>query len=1337
VLQAGFGTQQTGPESDSTAAFDAQFTPPTPAELAPLFPDLEILELLGRGGMGVVYKARQKRLDRLVALKILAPRIGQDPAFAERFLREARAMAMLNHPHIVAVYDFGQAAARESAAQPVYYFLMEFVDGLSLRRLLDAGKLSPETALAIVPQICEALQYAHDHGVVHRDIKPENILLDTEGRVKIADFGIAKLVGRAGERGERREERGEGKSCTSPLPPGEGQGEGFPGPASIPQLTVTGQIIGTPQYMAPEQIEHPLRVDHRADIYSLGVVFYQMLTGELPIGRFAPPSRKVQLDVRLDEVVLRALEKEPERRYQQASQLKTRVETIAATPPGRSGEPAAADDSREQALRQVRGPATGLLITGILNWVVLVFSMFVLVPVMLANVQGVPMGHNAFQRYPSTGLAVVLALALLAVVFGTSIVIIVAALKMKRLQAYWLAVVVSLLVIILSPSNLVGLPIGIWALVVLSQAEVRAAFGRNRKRALKSRQGRMLGVRLVAVRDGQPVVYWPGVGLVAAVLVIGGLIAAVALYLLSALAFAVFGPEHRGGPSSLLLLWAFFLELFLVFGLAIGFIMLLVKVREGLAARPEPEHSHTPRSSIGAAGDKCAAASGDLSVTREEKEGIKRRAMNAIAWGLTGILLGGVLVGGLGDAPLVAIAVTLFFSVTLILSVVGAVAWKLGARNAAFVAYGAVVVIFLLFSGGMVLVGALKFHLASAHILQNSNVAPRPAPSIRTVAPKSSFMVRTSVSDVRLPSGIMVELLGVSECPSKDRPWWRPDGSPLAERPYDWLGASVAEEKGKVAREIAVRLRDLPSEAVGTSWQFDPPCDFANGNPSRLGTAVKDVRGVAFRAPATSRAVTVRFGVAAGPWKTVAESQGRGGDVVGGDAVFSPAAEKDGDTTVSVAHRFGDQDVRLVATGFDGQERVGGPSQYGGGGKLHQMTVTFPKLSSKDVKTFRLQTRPYEWVEFRNVSIYAGQKTDMEVVAPGQPPGGEATAAAASTSGTTSLAEAVRVFNARAKEDRVGKDQPPLTGDEVIAAIRWALLEPKKLPVADKTLQALRRVVDSHELPAGFELEVITDFQPNDRMEVIKWSVRLRIPREPSGTTCIDIREQPLRSRMFGEEERKVIEKWQKKWQAEGMPLGDLRRGGEYEKERDKAAERDRAQQRSGKPSSPPCNPSSKAPAAKPSADDDRQRMVGTWKAVDSSTWDKMFKKVGVSADGKTQIGEHMSREEAKAADHQPRLITKDLFLSQYEYTLDATKNSKTIDLFLKGRLVLAGIYELQGDRLRLRLSKTPRRPTSFDRQANGDADDLFETLERVTGAAEAGSQKPERGNKRPAPKKP
>jgi serine/threonine protein kinase len=179
-----------------------RFTPPTPAQLAPMFPQFEIIELIGRGGMGAVYKARQTKLDRLVALKILPPHIGNDPDFAERFTREAKALAKLNHPGIVTLYEFGQAQGsvlvEGSAGDPqptLFYFLMEFIDGVNLRQLIGGGRLSPREALAIVPQICDALQYAHDKGIIHRDIKPENILVDRQGRVKLADFGVAKLIG--------------------------------------------------------------------------------------------------------------------------------------------------------------------------------------------------------------------------------------------------------------------------------------------------------------------------------------------------------------------------------------------------------------------------------------------------------------------------------------------------------------------------------------------------------------------------------------------------------------------------------------------------------------------------------------------------------------------------------------------------------------------------------------------------------------------------------------------------------------------------------------------------------------------------------------------------------------------------------------------------------------------------------------------------------------------------------------------------------------------------------------------------------------------------------------
>jgi len=274
------------------------FNPPSVAEIAPLFPQLEIIELIGKGGMGAVYKARQKQLDRIVALKILPPGVGHDATFAERFAREARALAKLNHPGIVTLYEFGETSGQ-------FYFLMEFVDGVNLRQLLNAGRISPREALAIVPQICDALQFAHDHGIVHRDIKPENILLDRLGRVKVADFGLAKIMG-----GNAIEPAASGCAAGSPA------------------LTDAGKVMGTPQYMSPEQIKNPGEVDNRADIYALGVVFYQMLTGELPGKKIEPPSRKVQIDVRLDEIVLRALERRPELRYQQVSEVRTCVETI-------------------------------------------------------------------------------------------------------------------------------------------------------------------------------------------------------------------------------------------------------------------------------------------------------------------------------------------------------------------------------------------------------------------------------------------------------------------------------------------------------------------------------------------------------------------------------------------------------------------------------------------------------------------------------------------------------------------------------------------------------------------------------------------------------------------------------------------------------------------------------------------------------------------------------------------------------------------------------------------------------------------------------------------------
>ena len=272
---------------ETTAAEQPASTAPALDEISASFPDLEILELIGKGGMGAVYKCRQKSLDRFVALKILPQTLAADESFALRFQAEAKALAALNHPNIVTIHDFGHQG-------DFYFLLMEFVDGLNLRHLIRDRKLSPEEALAIIPPLCEALEFAHERKIVHRDIKPENLLLDSSGRIKIADFGIATIIGQTELAGEK--------------------------------------ATGTPAYMAPEQRTNATPVDARADIYSLGVVLYEMLTGERPDAALTPPSQKTTLDVRIDEVVLRALSEQPDQRWQSATEFNTRLQTISTAP---------------------------------------------------------------------------------------------------------------------------------------------------------------------------------------------------------------------------------------------------------------------------------------------------------------------------------------------------------------------------------------------------------------------------------------------------------------------------------------------------------------------------------------------------------------------------------------------------------------------------------------------------------------------------------------------------------------------------------------------------------------------------------------------------------------------------------------------------------------------------------------------------------------------------------------------------------------------------------------------------------------------------------------------
>jgi serine/threonine protein kinase len=276
---------------------------PSIAELNEYFPQLQITRLVGRGGMGAIYHARQTALDRDVALKIIAREVAGDTAFIERFEREAKTLARLSHPNIVTIFDYGRTIDGQA------YLIMEFVDGINLREAMKSNSVDRADSLELISTICQTLKYAHSKGVVHRDIKPENILLGEDGTVKVADFGIAKIVDES---------------------------------VKTPTLTATRQVLGSLHYLAPEHLESPNQVDHRVDLYALGVVFYELLTGQLPLGRYEPPSSvQAGVDQRLDSVVMKALSRQPSQRYQTASEMATdlgRLSGAASLSPSPAGD---------------------------------------------------------------------------------------------------------------------------------------------------------------------------------------------------------------------------------------------------------------------------------------------------------------------------------------------------------------------------------------------------------------------------------------------------------------------------------------------------------------------------------------------------------------------------------------------------------------------------------------------------------------------------------------------------------------------------------------------------------------------------------------------------------------------------------------------------------------------------------------------------------------------------------------------------------------------------------------------------------------------------------------
>ncbi len=1779
----------------------ADYAPPTPEELATYFPELEIVELLGRGGMGVVYKARQKRLDRLVALKILSPRFSQDPAFAERFAREARAMAMLSHPHIVTVYDFGQAeiggAGRGTrggtseapgevdsprlpspAPRPLYYFLMEYVDGVNLRRLLDAQKLAPEEALAIVPQICDALQYAHDAGVVHRDIKPENILLDKRGRVKIADFGIAKLVGRRVASGEWRvasEQQqptlplGEGRhrgaalvdegAGESPLPPGEGQGEGSPTsnpqyPIPDPsQLTAANEIIGTPQYMAPEQFERPLTVDHRADIYSLGVVFYQMLTGELPIGRFVPPSNKVQIDVRLDEVVLRALEKEPERRYQQVSEIKTQMEDIATTPPpvgsavrtddadvhaarmatvmnryagvdyrsrrtlfglpllhvatgidpttGRkriargiiavgdvaqgvialggaamggiafggiaagglaiggfslallavggfaaglvaaaggftlapislgevatgyfarggmaygvhtisarhvdpvaqqffepwsttflpyfptlintllllttpfavilavlawrsrhprtggqevsrrtSGTPAsrqgdwrswvmgvgvrsgrtvinwpvlimqwalvlttycaiwvlnhagslesasflalaamsailvvffawiqsfrsveqlpsldsqrqprpqavvddavieqasgatggspasASDDAIEHARRQVKGPVIGLLATGMFNWLVVIpVVVWALIPV-VADLAA----HNR----PGALLAFI-PFSLMAL----SSVMILAALKMKRLQAYWLAVVASILAIIISPGNLIGLPIGIWALVVLSQREVREAF---RKSATGSASvpppdgaegfdmplpstgkanvwttsdkptwqpsgatgGLSASVSDDAIEHARRQVKGPAIGLLAT-----GILNILIMLVAFALFIAPTMLDHAGFASTALpglihirilvalalicgsliifgalkmkRLQAYVLAIaasilaiissrWNILGLPIGIWALVVlSQREVRMAFAESNRIRTGRTPPSATDRKVGMVALVL-------------CLSSIPLTLLFATVAGLFAAVAGRNWSEWTFLTFLFSVVLAALICGLVGRKSGAGKAAIAISSLGLITFIL---GIVLSPELsKIHRDFGGWPSIERLPPGTTPAEMGFVDIAKHPGGPWIA--KLPQG-EIELVAISRHPSKGQPWWQPDGSPYAGR-FEYSGDDAVS--GDPTREqmpvFVYQLRGVPAD-VQMNWRFEPPTGSGGTSvPRRDGRSLKDEGyGLWWHAvPKSATTFTIRVGIAAGPWQTLAyRRQMETGAIAQGQSnfnftkhvsFFDPIEQTDGTVIINVAYAPADVAARITAVDDKGIEHVGSRTgsldQLGGPDRC---AAAFKDLPLKQIKEFRFQARPYHWVEFRNAALQPQQSSTDEASGPfvhtalkdldGQwkvvnfaqskdaaPPIGVPYVRFDEINRVMFHDGGVEAFSLRSPliikflrcRVRNGKstmtieffeasrdhNRPPVAlciyefnGERLNLRIRWIVPQQGKYPSAPTSLTAepaandVRLVLERYRPPAD-EIAV------RGCWDIVRETDDGKIVSQEPGfdricwfydNSAIDINDvEPLTNVISGRYAMEGTTSPAKSITISQYRGRDLM--GIYKLEGSQLFIAYRAGgPRPEKFESPPGSGVTLLvlERSKPRITDDRQQLVGTWKVVDSSSWEKMFRSVGVAGDGKTEIGVPVTREDAKAAAQRtPTAITKDTLFGFYQYKLDASKNPKAIDVLLNGKVVMLGIYELQTHRLQFHFTKTPERPKTFDRKPEDDVDDLFLTLQRTTAA--------------------
>ena len=319
------------------------FVAPEPEQLAASFPGYRIDHLIATGGMGAVYRALQVSLDRAVAIKILPRETSADPAFRESFTAEAKAMARLNHPNLIGVYDFGEVDG-------ILFIIMEFVDGQSLYHATHGHPLAPREAARLISEVCSGLAHAHEHGIIHRDIKPSNILLDAQGRAKVGDFGLARPIGRSAVDGE--------------------------------------MIFGTPHYTAPEVLERPKTVGARADIFSVGVMLYELLTAHLPDEDTRPASAVCGCDLRYDAIIRKATHPVPEMRYRSAAEIVTELvpllqqkaqpatRAVPAAPAARGPRSGPAPAARSSRKRQHARPAesgSGGIIWTVITLLVAIF----------------------------------------------------------------------------------------------------------------------------------------------------------------------------------------------------------------------------------------------------------------------------------------------------------------------------------------------------------------------------------------------------------------------------------------------------------------------------------------------------------------------------------------------------------------------------------------------------------------------------------------------------------------------------------------------------------------------------------------------------------------------------------------------------------------------------------------------------------------------------------------------------------------------------------------------------------------------------------------------------